>query len=574
MHVIDRRVGWLFLLFLGLLAAALARTLWLGTVQSGSLKQAAYAEQVHSEPVPAQRGEITDTSGVPLALSESVDDVIADPYIIAKDGDARAMARQIAPLLHLSQTAVLTALTDSARGGYSPIATEVVPSTAAKVLALTVAGKQINGLYTEPATKRVYPRPWELSQVLGFVNHSGVGASGLESYYNTPLSGHDGERKVIDNPSTGDPISVQTVRKVTEGKSLQLTISAPLQAEVEQALAGVGKEYSPKLATAIVMNPRNGAILALGNWPRVNDNDPYGGAPSSVIDNAIQDHAVSFTYEPGSTFKAVTVSGAIQDHLITPSTSFVIPPNLEAYGSIVQDSEPHGYVNYTTAQILKYSSNIGADLIGRKLGPDRFNFWVHRFGLGKATGVDLPGEDDGYILAPKDYSGTSMLNLPFGQGESVTPMQMADVYSAIANGGILRAPHIVKAIGASAQPEPQGHRVISTQTAAELRNMLRGVLSDGGTASGAAIPGYDLAGKTGTANIAVDGKYSQTEYVASFIGMVPANNPKLVVAVVIDQPQGDIYGGSVAGPVFQKIVGWAVPYFGINPDPDHVSQNP
>jgi cell division protein FtsI/penicillin-binding protein 2 len=164
-----------------------------------------------------------------------------------------------------------------------------------------------------------------------------------------------------------------------------------------------------------------------------------------------------------------------------------------------------------------------------------------------------------------------MLNLPFGQGEAVTPLQMANAYSAIADGGVLRAPRIVKAVGGQAQPLAPGHRIVSAGTAAQIRDMLRGVLADGGTASGAAIPGYDIAGKTGTAEVAVDGKYSKTQFVASFIGMVPANNPKLVVAVVVDDPQGNIYGGSVAAPAFQKIVGWAVPYFGINPNPDHVA---
>jgi cell division protein FtsI (penicillin-binding protein 3) len=569
-RVIDRRTGWLFLVFVVLLAAALSRAVWLGAVQSGHLKTAAYDEQVNNEPVPADRGEITDSSGVPLALSEPVDDVVADPYVIARDGDAPAMARQIAPLLGMSPATVLGDLTDSKRGGYSPITTHASPSLASRVLHLTVDGKPINGLSTVPDTTRVYPRAWDLSQVLGFVNNLGSGVAGLESEFNSQLSGTGGERKVIDNPSTGDPISIQTVRKVTPGKSLRLTISAPLQDEVEQVLAGVGKEYSPKFVTAIVMRPSDGAILALGNWPRVNANDPYAGATTPQIDNAIQDHAVSFTYEPGSTFKAVTVAGALQDGLITPTTHIEVPPELHPYDSVITDAEPHGYEDLTTAQILKVSSNIGADLIGQKLGPDRFNYWVHRFGLGAVTGVDLPGEDAGSILEPAQYSGTSMYNLPFGQGESVTPIQMADVYSAIADGGILRTPHVVQSIGGTAVSTPRGHRIISTNTASQLRNMLRGVLADGGTASGAAIPGYDLAGKTGTAQIAVDGHYSKSEFVASFIGMVPANDPKLVVSIVVDEPRGDIYGGSVAGPAFQKIVGWAVPYFGINPNPAHV----
>jgi cell division protein FtsI (penicillin-binding protein 3) len=570
MRVIDRRVGWLFLAFLALLGLALARSLWLGSVQSGRLKLAAAAEQVQTEPIPAQRGEITDARGVPLALSESVDDVIADPYIVRRDGDAEAMARQVAPLLHLPVLTLVHDLTKPS-SGYSPLAKQVAPDLARAITGLTVAGKPINGIYLEPDTQRVYPRSWELSQVLGFVNGDGEGAAGLEFQYNHQLAGSSGVRKTIENPHTGEPISVQTVKPVTDGKPLKLTISAPLQDEVDQVLAGVGAEYQPKMATAIVMDPQTGAIKALGNWPKVNANDPYAGAPKSVINNAIQDHATSFTYEPGSTFKAITVAGALQDGLITPSTSFTIPPDLTAYGSVIHDAEDHGYETLTTADILKVSSNIGADLIGQKLGPYRFNHWVQQFGFGARTGVDLPTEAAGFILPPSKYSGTSMYNLPFGQGEAVTPIQMATAYSAIANGGILRAPHIVSEVGDKPQALPKGHRIISTTTASELRTMLRGVLGEGGTASGADIPGYDLAGKTGTANVVVDGKYSDSEYVASFIGMVPASDPKLVVSVVVDEPQGgNIFGGSVAAPAFQKIVGWAVPYFGINPDPSGI----
>ena len=188
-----------------------------------------------------------------------------------------------------------------------------------------------------------------------------------------------------------------------------------------------------------------------------------------------------------------------------------------------------------------------------------------QFGFGVPTGVDLPGEQSGIVLHWWQYSGSSMANLPFGQGESVTPMQMVEAYSAIANGGILRRPHTVESVGGEATQVPAGQRIISATTATELRDMLRGVLADGGTASGAAIPGYDMSGKTGTANVAIDGHYSDTAYVASFIGMVPTNHPRLVVAVVVDQPQGSIYGGSVAAPAFQQIVGWAVPYLGIPP---------
>jgi cell division protein FtsI/penicillin-binding protein 2 len=311
------------------------------------------------------------------------------------------------------------------------------------------------------------------------------------------------------------------------------------------------------------MNPNTGAILALANWPRVNANDP-GAAPAY----AQADQAVSFNYEPGSTFKAITVAGALQDGLITPSTDFNIPaspPGLQVADRWIHDAEDHGPETLSVAGILKYSSNMGADLIGAKLGPYRFNHWVHRFGFGSMTGVDLPGEDGGIILPVDKYSGSSMGNLPFGQGESVTPIQIAAAYSAIANGGILRSPHIVQAIGGQQVKTHAGHRIISEQTASELRQMLVGVFGEGGTASGAAIPGYQMAGKTGTANIAINGHYSDSEYVASFVGMVPAHHPQLLALVVVDEPKGAIYGGSVAAPAFQKIVGWAVPYLGISP---------
>ncbi len=231
----------------------------------------------------------------------------------------------------------------------------------------------------------------------------------------------------------------------------------------------------------------------------------------------------------------------------------------------IHDAEDHGDETLTVAGILKYSSNIGADEIGMKLGAEPLQL------LGAPVRVRLAHRRRPARRGRRDrpaglkYSGSSMGNLPFGQGESVTPIQIATAYAAIANGGILRPPHIVQSVGGKPVKVPAGHRIISTTTAAELRNMLRGVFGEGGTASGAAIPGYDMAGKTGTANIAIDGNYSDSEYVASFVGMVPASDPQLLGLVVVDEPQGSIYGGSVAAPAFQKIVGWAVPYFGISP---------
>ncbi len=398
---------------------------------------------------------------------------------------------------------------------------------------------------------------WAASQVLGSVGWGDRGLSGIEYKYNSILQGHDGVRKIVSD-AIGQPISIDNVRTTRPGRPVELTIDAALQDEVEQVLAGVGAQYSPRGATAIVMDPNNGQILALANWPRIDANNP-SAAPSY----ATEDRAVGFDYEPGSTFKAFTVGGALQDGVVTPSTQFNIPSVLQVADRQIHDAEDHGDETLSVAQILKVSSNIGADEIGMKLGPQRFDYWVHRFGFGSPTGVDLPGEQQGIVLHSWQYSGSSMGNLPMGQGESVTPIQMATAYSAIANGGILRPPRIVGAIGGRPVPEPRGHADLLRSGRREERDMLRGVLADGGTASGAAIPGWDLAGKTGTANEVINGQYSSTAYAASFIGFVPAGHPRLLVAVMVDRPQGAIYGGAVAAPAFQKIVGWAVPYLGI-----------
>jgi cell division protein FtsI (penicillin-binding protein 3) len=550
MAALNRRIGWIFLVFLALLAVAVFRAADFGILRAGSLQQAAVTQQITRDVIPAARGTITDRNGVQLAISESADEVVADPFLIKHP---LAAAQKLAPLLQQPVLSVLALLTKP-KTGFVPLAHLLPADRATAIVKL-----QINGITTIPKMTRFYPRPWTASQVLGSVHLDGQGASGLEYFYNKQLDGTDGVRRIV-NDAVGQPISIDDVRTMEPGNTLKLTLDAGLQAEVEQVLAGVGEQYSPRDATAVVMNPNTGAILALANWPRVNADNP-GQAPSY----ALKDEAVQLNYEPGSTFKAITVAGALQDGLVSPSTPFNIPPELHVADRVIHDAEPHGDESLSVAGILKYSSNIGADEIGMKLGPARFNYWVHEFGFGSPTGVDLPGEDGGIVLPLSQYSGSSMGNLPFGQGESVTPVQIAAAYSAIANGGILRPPSIVGAVGGRPTKIPAGHRIISEQTAAELRKMLIGVYGEGGTASGAGIPGYVMAGKTGTANIAINGHYSDTKYVASFVGMVPANHPQLLGLVVVDEPQGSIFGGSVAAPAFQKIVGWAVPYLGISP---------
>ncbi|MGH2841784.1 MAG: peptidoglycan D,D-transpeptidase FtsI family protein, partial [Solirubrobacteraceae bacterium] len=272
----------------------------------------------------------------------------------------------------------------------------------------------------------------------------------------------------------------------------------------------------------------------------------------------------------GSTFKAFTVAGALEEGVVRPDDYFHLPPTIMVADREIGEAHDRGTVDLTTSQILSQSSNVGTVRIGQRLGERRFAAWVERFGFGRKTGVELPGEESGQVLAREDYSGSSMGNLPIGQGNSVTPMQLATAYAAIANGGILLRPRIVTSIGDKRMARRPGKRIISGRTAAQIRTMLEGVLEAGGTASQAAIAGYSLAGKTGTANKIEEsgpnkGEYSATRYIASFAGFAPARRPKLLVTVMVDEPQGEIYGSEVAAPAFQEIMRFALPYLKIAP---------
>jgi cell division protein FtsI/penicillin-binding protein 2 len=274
------------------------------------------------------------------------------------------------------------------------------------------------------------------------------------------------------------------------------------------------------------------------------------------------------TFEPGSTFKAFTVAAALEDKKVEPTTSFNLAPSIQVADRVIGESHERGWITLDTSGILAESSNVGAVMIGQRLGAKRFSQWVNRFGFGHRTGVDLPGEERGLIVPLAEYSGSSMGNMPIGQGELVTPIQMMSAYGAIANGGTLITPRVVNSVnGKATAASGASERIISAKTAAAVREMLTGVFKPGGTASEVVIPGYELAGKTGTAN-KIDpatGGYSQSDYVASFIGMAPAADPELLISVVVDEPQGDIYGGSVAAPAFGEIASFALPYLRIAP---------
>jgi cell division protein FtsI (penicillin-binding protein 3) len=547
MRLIERRIGLLFGGFLLCFLLIVGRAFWLQGVQGASLASQAAYQQTEVVTVPGLRGDLLDRRGNKLAASEDARTIYATPYQVK---NPPAAAARLAPILGEPKDEVLEAL--SAGGGFSYIAQKVDLGTAAKVEAL-----DIEGLGQLPDSRRTYPQGEMAGQVIGAVGTENQGLTGLEAGEEDVLGGSDGERRIV-NDALGEPIRLETVEEADDGEDIQLTLDPVIQRETEAALNGVGESYSPKGATAIVVDPRSSQILAMANWPPVDPADL-----SDVSNDDLLNKATGFTYEPGSTFKAFTVAAALEEKKVAPESEFVLPPVLQVADRTIEDSHPRGTETMSVATILAHSSNVGAATIGIEVGAERFDRWIRRFGFGRPTGVQYPAEEQGLLLDLDEYSGSTLGNEAIGQGLSVTPMQMVAGYTAIANGGRLRPPQLIKRVGEEPVEEPEGKRVISPQVASEVREMLEGVLAPGGTASEISVPGYTLAGKTGTAEKAEDGTYSKTKYVASFIGFAPAQNPQLLAAVIVDEPQGEIYGGSVAAPAFGRIAEFALPYLGV-----------
>jgi cell division protein FtsI/penicillin-binding protein 2 len=547
MRLIERRIGLLFGCFLLFFLVIVGRAFWLQGVQGSSLASEAAYQQTEVVTVPGLRGDLLDRSGNKLAASEDAATIYATPYQVKNPPKA---ADELAPILKQPKGDVLEALT--AEGGFSYVAQKVDLATAARVEAL-----DLEGIGELPDSRRTYPQGEMAGQVIGAVGSENQGLTGLEAGEEEILGGSDGERRIV-NDALGDPIKLETVKEAEDGEDIQLTLDPVIQRETERVLNGVGETFAPKGATAIVVDPRSSQVLAMANWPPV---DPADLSEASNED--LLNRATGFTYEPGSTFKAFTIASALEEKKVTPTTEFTLAPSIQVADRTIEDAEPRGTETMSVGTILAHSSNVGAVTIGLEVGAEKFDRWIHRFGFGRPTGIQYPAEEQGIVLPLDEYSGSTMGNLPIGQGISVTPIQMVAGYTAIANGGILRRPQLVKRIGEEAVEEPQGRRVISPQVASEIREMLEGVLAPGGTASEVSVPGYTLAGKTGTAEVAENGEYSDTKYVASFIGFAPAQNPQLLAAVIVDQPQGEIYGGSVAAPAFGQIAEFALPYLGV-----------
>ncbi|HVD86118.1 MAG TPA: penicillin-binding protein 2 [Solirubrobacterales bacterium] len=547
MRLIERRIGLLFGGFLLCFLVIVGRAFWLQGVQGSSLASEAVSQQTETVTVPGLRGDLLDRRGNKLAASEDAATVYATPYQVKNPPAASA---RLAPILEQPRGEVLEALT--ADSGFSYVAHKVDLGTAARVEALG-----IEGIGELPDSRRTYPQGDMAGQVIGAVGSENQGLTGLEEGEEAVLGGTDGERRIVKD-ALGEPIRMETVTEAEDGEDIQLTLDPVIQQKTEEVLNGVGETYSPTGATAIVVDPRSSQVLAMANWPPADPADL-----SEVSNDDLMNKATGFNYEPGSTFKAFTVAAALEEKLVTPATEFTLPPSIQVADRTIEDAEERGTETLSVGRILAQSSNVGAVTIGLEVGAEKFSRWIERFGFGRRTGIQYPDEEIGIVPSLDQYSGSTMGNLPMGQGLAVTPMQMVAGYTAIADGGMLKRPQLIKRVGEEEISEPKGRRVISPEVASEIREMLEGVLAPGGTASEVSVPGYTLAGKTGTAQVAEDGGYSETKYIASFIGFAPAQNPQLLAAVIVNEPQGEIYGGSVAAPAFGQIAEFALPYLGV-----------
>jgi cell division protein FtsI/penicillin-binding protein 2 len=550
-RLVNRRIRIFLAAIVIAFGALLLRATWLQSVRAESLSALGRNQHRESVTIPAGRGTIYDRSGVDLALGESATTVYANPMQVT---NPRSAAVAVERTLGVDADRIYPLLADRTRG-FVYVARQADPAQAAALKNLNLPGF---GFY--PEERREYPQQSVGSQVLGYVGIDGQGLAGLELQFNRELAGKPGSQTIVKDPG-GRVIEVDNNRPEIQGRDLFLTLDRNVQANAEEVLRQTVRKWGAKSASAIVLDPRTGSILAMATQPGY-DANRFPSVPPDLQRN----RSVTDTYEPGSTFKLITVAGALSDRIVAPTTRFTLPYELHVADRVIHDAEKRGTVNYSVAQILAHSSNIGAIKLAELLGRTRLNNWITKFGFGKTTGVDFPGESPGIVLPPDKWSGSTIGNVPIGQGIAVTPVQMAGAYAAIANQGVWSRPHLVDHVAGGSRPSLNRKRLVSTHVAKQLMNMLKDVVAEG-TGQYAAMPGYQVAGKTGTAQKPdAHGGYATGRYVASFVGIVPASRPRLVVLVTVDEPHGAIWGGVVAAPAFQEIARFDLQYLEVPPD--------
>lgn len=541
--------------FVVALVAVVARAFQLQVHQQVKLKELAQDQYVRQVEIPARRGDIFDRRGVPLAQSVDVDSIWIDPSMLP---DEKLAARALAKALELDQPELLARLVKARR--FAWVKRQVTPTEVAKVTALSLPGI---GFTREP--RRFYPQRELGAHVIGLVGTDGHGLDGLELAFEAELSGDVSTQRGYRD-ARGRKLLTHGLEDAAgrQGAAVTLTLDRHLQYVAEKAVTRAVEEAKAPAGTAVVLDPKTGQILALANYPRFNPN-----SPADAQKNALRNRAATDAFEPGSTFKAFVVAAALEEKLVNETTMFNCEKGAWKIGKhVINDTHPHDALD--VKHILQVSSNIGAAKIAGVLGRDRLSDYYAKFGFGERAGLGLPGEGKGSVPYPR--AEVSLATEAFGQGLTATAIQLTAAYGAIANGGVLMKPYLVQKV-----VDPDGvvlldnqptvtRRVVSANSARRVIAMLESVVEKEGTAPKARMDEYRVSGKTGTAQKVdpVARGYSDKR-IASFIGMVPAEDPRLVILVVIDEPKTDVYGGLVAAPAFKEIATAAMPYLSVKP---------
>ncbi|HET6514688.1 MAG TPA: penicillin-binding protein 2 [Thermodesulfovibrionales bacterium] len=514
--------------------------------------QKAKEQQLKKEDILVRRGIIYDRRGREIAVNLELESLYCDPLEIDSPEES---ARKVSAITGKPRNVILDKLSSDKR--FVLVERKLDPGIARKI-----KDSKIKGIDFVSDAKRFYPKGSLASHILGFVDIDNNGIEGVELKYNAYLRGNGG-KVVLERDASGRTLS-QGVDMESKGNNLVLTIDEGLQYMVETELDSALKQWRAAAATAIMMDPFSGEILALANNPSYNPNLTSESRSSERRNRAITD-----CYEPGSTFKIIVGTAAIEEKLVALDSPFDCSRgSVEIGGRTIHDAHRHGLLTFK--EVIQKSSNVGSVMIGMRLGKERVYKYAKAYGFGDKTGIDLPGEVSGWIRVPERWSGVSLGSISIGQEVAVTPLQVLRAYAAIGNGGLLVKPHVVSRVFSPSGREiwsfqPESKRAISRETAETFRDILKTVTEDGGTAKSASVDGNYVAGKTGTAQI-IDPRtkrYSREKYVSSFVGFVPADNPRIAMIIVIYEPKGQIYGGVVAAPVFRKIAENALSYLNV-----------
>ena len=558
---LKRRLVVAAAVFLAWSAAIEARLVYLQVIRHDDLLSRAERQQMRTVAAPAKRGEILDRTGRVLAYSVDAESIYAVPTDIA-DPDSASGA--LCAALDDCAPKERQALADRIRKGRSfvYVRRQVSPEQARRVAALDLEGV---GFMKE--NRRFYPNKELAAHALGYVGIDNTGLNGLEAAYDSLVRGRPGT--VLVQTDARRRAFSRVERPPTTGATLELTIDQYLQHIAERELRLGVEENRAAGGTVVVIDPRTGEILALANWPSFNPNAYRDARPGAQRNRAVQD-----LYEPGSTFKIVTASAAFEEHLVEPDDPIDVSAGLIRFGRrVISDDHRYGVLSF--ADVIVKSSNVGAIKMGLKLGPERLGQYTSRFGFGTRTSPDFPGESPGIVWNPAKLTDSALASVSMGYQVGVTPLQMAAAVSSIANGGELFEPRIVRAVIQDDTRTPVPHKVVrrtvTAGTAALLTDIMEQVV-ERGTGTRARVPGFTVAGKTGTAQKVVDGRYSRSEYNASFVGFAPSRQPQFAIVVVIDSPRGKnlYYGGSVAAPIFQRIADAGLRHRGVPPSIDAV----